>query len=464
MARQSNGRRENATPDASPEEKLLNFPAAAPSDRRFTPDDDELALYLAEHWESRFAFFYGEWQEYESGAWKQRHEFELYQSVRAFLRGYRSVGVKVNNRQVTGLLAMMRPDVYMPDRFINDAQKEAERYINLQNGLYDLEEDRLIEHRRDLMMLNQLDFDYDPKAICPNFTRFLHSSLVHPGTTDTDHDMVGLVLQALGYSLTARTDLKASFWLYGVPDSGKSTLLSLIRSIMGSLATSVDLNQLGEKTFMLAEIIGKRVVTFPEVGSDTKLNEEIYKVIVGGSDEVWTDVKGKKGISFRPISKFWWGMNNLPRVSDRSGALFNRLKLIRFNRTFTAAERDGQLLQKIIAERSGIFNLLIHHYAHLNARGWRTVKQSEDKLAEFRLESDTERTFVNDCCDVHYNNKVQSSELYAAYKDWCERSGFRPKNMNQVSNDWRRLEFSDKRTNSGTIWYGVELKRVKPTS
>lgn len=462
MVARPNGRRGNGTPDASPEEKLVNFPL--PSERRATPDDDELALYLSEHWESRFAFFYGEWQEYEDGAWKQRHEFELYQSVRAFLRNYRSVGVKVNNRQVTGLLSMMRPDVYMADRYINDAQKEAERYINLRNGLYDLEKDELIPHRRDLMMLNQLDFDYDPAASCPHFTRFLHSSLVFPGTKDTDHDMVGLVLQALGYSLTARTDLKASFWLYGVPDSGKSTLLSLIRSIMGSLATSVDLNQLGEKTFMLAEIIGKRVVTFPEVGSDTKLNEEIYKVIVGGSDEVWTDVKGKKGISFRPISKFWWGMNNLPRVNDRSGALFNRLKLIRFNRSFSAAERDNSLLSKIIDERSGIFNLLIHHYAHLNARGWRFVKQSEDKLAEFRLESDTELTFVNDCCDVHHNNKVKASELYTAYKEWCERSGFRPKNMNQVANDWRRLGFTDKRTNSGTQWIGVEMKRVRVDS
>jgi len=154
-------------------------------------------------------------------------------------------------------------------------------------------------------------------------------------------------------------------------------------------------------------------------------------------------------------------MNNLPRVNDRSGALFNRLKLIRFNRTFKADERDGQLLNKIIAERSGIFNTLIIHYEHLNADGWVKVTQSEEKLAEFRLESDTELTFVNDCCDVHYNNKIRSGELYAAYKDWCERSGFRPKNMNQVSIDWRRLNFTDKRTNSGTVWYGVELKKVK---
>lgn len=463
-ARANNGRRENGTPDASPEDKLLHLPAA-PDDtaRRIVPDDDELALYLAEDWAGRFSFFYGEWQEYESGAWKQRHEMEMYQVVRAFLRKYRIRGVKVNNRQVTGLLSMMRPDVFTPDRFINDAQKEAERYINLRNGLYDLEEARIVEHRKDLMMLNQLDFDYDPYAECPNFLNFLHSSLVHPGTKETDHDLVALVLQALGYSLTARTDLKASFWLFGVPDSGKSTLLSVIRSIMGSLATSVDLNQLGEKTFMLAEIIGKRVVTFPEVGSDTKLNEEIYKVVVGGSDEVWTDVKGKKGISFRPVSKFWWGMNNLPRVNDRSGALFNRLKLVRFNRTFSPAERDNHLLQKLIAERSGIFNVLLHYYGLLNVSGWRHVKQSEEKLAEFRLESDTEYTFVEACCDVHHNNKVKSSELYAAYKDWCERSGFRPKNMNQVANDWRRLGFTDRRTNSGSVWQGVELRRVTKT-
>lgn len=444
-------------------EKIVPMPQSA-AYRVPPPDDDEIALELAEAWGDTVAYFYHDWHTYENGTWRRRHEYQMYQIIRKFLRPYRARGVKVTDRQTAALLRMMRPDVYWPDEHVTEAQRQAEQYINLRNGLYDLETGELVPHRQDLMLTNQLDFDYDPQASCPRFYEFLHSSLVFPDTRETDNDLVGLVLQAMGYSLTARTDLKASFWLYGEPDSGKSTLLSLMKSIMGDLATSIDLAQLGEKTFMLAEIIGKRVVTFPEVASNAMIKEDLYKVIVGGSDDVWTDVKGKKGISFRPISKFWWGMNSLPRVNDRSGALFNRLRLIRFNRSFKRHEQDLNLLPDMIAERSGIFNEIIHHYNMLKRKGWRRVEQSEKKLAEFQLSNDTEKTFINERCDEHADLKVQSSELYSAYKFWCEAGGFRPKNMNQVSEDWRRLGFKDRRSNSGTVWHGVTLKRVSSSA
>lgn len=459
MARKSTGAAEQ--PPEANLERIIPIP---PDSMRPIRDEDDLAIELAEAWEQSVAYFHHNWHTYDSGCWRVRHEYEMYQRIRAFLRQYRARGVKVTDRNIGSLLRMIRPDCYWPDEDIAAAQKTAERYINLRNGLYDITTGEFSpEHRSDLMLTNQLDFDYDPNADCPRFMEFLHSSLVLPRgpeveTWVTDNDMVGLVLQAMGYSLTARVDLKASFWLFGEPDSGKSTLLALLGSIMGDLATSIDLNLLGEKNFMLAEIVGKRVVTFPEVSPNKSVDPSTYKMIVGGSDLVWTDVKNKTGIRFLPTAKFWWAMNTLPRVNDRSGALFNRLRLIRFNRSFKRNEQDISLLGDLVAERSGIFNEIIHHYHMLCRKGWRRVEQSEQKMAEFRLENDTEQTFVNECCTAHTNLKIRSAELYTAYKLWSESGGFRPKNMNQVAEDWRRLGFKDRRVNGSTWWHGVALK------
>jgi len=52
---------------------------------------------------------------------------------------------------------------------------------------------------------------------------------VFPDSGKPDGRLETLVLEALAYSMTARTDLKASFWLWGKPDSGKSTFIAFIR-------------------------------------------------------------------------------------------------------------------------------------------------------------------------------------------------------------------------------------------
>src|SRR5690606_22202115 len=122
----------------------------------------------------------------------------------------------------------------------------------------------------------------------------------------TDNSLVTLVQEALGYSLTARTDLKASFWLVGAKDSGKSTMIAFLKLFMGSLHGTLDLNQLGTNRFLLGGIIGKRVVTFTEAESNTVLPDSIYKALVGGSDEIYADVKNRDPIVFKPTAKIWW--------------------------------------------------------------------------------------------------------------------------------------------------------------
>jgi putative DNA primase/helicase len=454
-------RTRGAANGAAPEDpKVIPMPEPGRKYRDPVPDDDEIALELAEELQRKLAYFHHTFYEYDGGYWAKRDYHEMYNRIRQFLRPYRARGVKVKSAQITSLLNMMEADLYVPDRVINELTPESERYINFPNGLYDLKEHRMIDHDPELYMTSQLDFDFDPDATCPTFQKFLESSLVLPGTKTTDFDMVVLVQQALGYSLTARTDLKSSFWLNGVPDSGKSTLLALIKMLMGNMAATIDLNQLGTKSFMLAEIIGKRTVSFSESSSGVMLPDALYKAMTGGADELWADVKGRSAITFKPVAKFWWAMNERPRISDRSGATFNRLKLIRFNRSFDAKERDLSLLSKLSNERSGIFNQLMVFYRMLNLSGWQPVKQSEELLAEYELENDTERSFVEDRCEVHDSVHVQSSMLYSAYSDWCLTNGFKPKNRNQAAVEWRRLGFKDRKSDGLTRWQGVRLREV----
>jgi putative DNA primase/helicase len=424
----------------------------------FKPDDDQLAIELAHHWKNQVRYFYGGWHVYEDGTWTERQMPEVNLEVRKFLREYRRYGIAVSRRRVSSLASMAEDDCFVPDRKLNDLYETKKRFINLRNGLFNLDTMELEPHEPNLYFTSSLDFDYEPKAKPNVLFKYLRTSLVDDGMR-TDESMIRMVQEALAYSMTARTDMKASFWLVGKPDSGKSTLVSFIRSLMGSLHTTIDLNQLGTNRFLLSSIVGKRCVTFTEASANTVLPDAIYKAMVGGEDEIYADVKNRPGISFVPEAKFWWAMNESPRITDRSGATFNRLNVVLFNRTIPKEERIANLPQLLSREKAGIFNWLMQGYKRLNEQGKFTrPEQSAQWIDNYRAENDTEWTFIEDRFELDKDSRVQSQVLYDTYQGWCNRNGFHAKNVNQASKEWERLGFEKQRSGGRSYWQGLRMK------
>lgn len=421
-------------------------------------DDDDLALDLAEQWRKQVAYFYNNWYVYERGCWHPRAQQQVKHNIRQFLRDYRKRGVKVAQQRINALVQMLESDVFVADRDLIAQADACRKYINLTNGLYNLETHELEPHNPDLHFTTQLAFPYDEQAECPNFDRFLRTSLVLPDG-ETDWRMIDLVKEALAYSMTARTDLKASFWLVGKPDSGKSTMIGLLRALMGSLHRTIDLNQLGVNRFLLSEIVGKRVVTFTEASVGSFLPDALYKAIVGGADEIYADVKNRPGITFVPEAKFWWAMNDAPRTTDRSGAVMNRLRVIVFNHSIPQDKRDPALLPKMERELSGIFNDLVSAYRRLCRAGdFTRPAQSEAWREQYRMENDTEAVYIRERCEVAPGHWVFGEPLYKDYKNWCEEFGYKPRNITQAAREWRRLGFQDMGYQGRTRWHGLMLK------
>lgn len=422
------------------------------------PDDDILAIHIAQGLLEKVAFFHGEWKVLEQGCWIHREVAEVRKFVRSELRKWRKSGIAVTQNRIKALTAMLEDDLYISDRKIMNVGEEHKRYINLRNGLFNLETMRLEAHQPELYFTTQLDFDYNEDAYSPTWNQYLGSSLVGPDGS-RDNSLIQLVQEALGYSLTARTDLKSSFWLVGQKDSGKSTMIAFLKLFMGSLHGTLDLNQLGTNRFLLSGMIGKRVVTFTEAESNTVLPDSIYKALVGGSDEIYADVKNRDPIIFTPQAKIWWAMNGMPRITDRSGATTRRIYIIPFNRSIPEEQRIPNLEQKLYAERAGIFNSLIQHYWRvIRNPGFSPCAQADERRREYAAENDTEATFLEENCDLHESYRTAGSQLYIAYRNWCETYGFKPKNSNLIANEWRRLGLNRQKSGGNSMWEGVRLR------
>jgi putative DNA primase/helicase len=423
------------------------------------PDDDMIATELGKQIGEDAAYFHSQWKLYEEGCWRTQDEAEFRVFVKKELRRFRSRGVAVTQTRIKSIAAMLGDELFIKDRLIMERQKQQTNYINLRSGLFNLTTMQPEDHRRDLYFTTQMDFDYDPKAMCPTFHKYLNSSLVHPDGT-TDFELKALALEAVGYCLTARTDMKVSFWLVGGKDCGKSTFITILKMLMGELYATIDLTQLDGNKFLLSGMVGKRVVAFSEGDSNATLPDGIYKNLTGGTDEVWADVKNKPGITFRPEAKIVWAMNNMPRINDRTGATIRRIIIIPFNRSIPESEQIHDLEHKLMRERAGIFNLAIDHLIELTERGsFIPSKQSDAKRTEYIMENDTEATYIEERVDLGKDYRVPSGELYRDYALWCENNGFKAKNANQIAKEWKRLGLEHKHS-SGKWWIGLRLRAL----
>src|SRR5579863_7737264 len=115
----------------------------------------------------------------------------------------------------------------------------------------------------------------------------------------------------------------------------------------------------------LIRMRGKRLVTAsetddPQVKMDTALLKRI-----SGNDDMAVRANFQQEIEFTPQAKVFLRMNNEPRILDDTDATWERVKKITFRRQFKEEQKDEQLIEKLVAESSGIFNWLLE--------GWRLV-------------------------------------------------------------------------------------------
>src|SRR5690606_12469114 len=106
-----------------------------------------------------------------------------------------------------------------------------------------------------------------------------------------------------------------------------------------------------------------------------------------------------------------------------------------------------------------IFNWCMEGLRRLRQNGdFTKVQQIEDLTAQYRREANTLNSFIEDCCEVDPSYTVKSSEIYAEYKLWAERNGYKPFNNRNFKMEMERLRFYHKHTRAGKIFEGLKCK------
>ncbi len=416
------------------------------------PTDDEIGDVIKVQAQGSRAYFRGCFWRYKAGRWSIERNIDWY--IWEAMRAAKPRGYKPTKGNAASIRAYLETQLFVPD----EAVDSGDHLVNLRNGMYNLQTGVLEPHQRELYHTAQLDFAYDPEAECALWLHCLNQWLT---TADgqPDPELHAVLQEALGYSFTAEVKYEVAFWLYGRAGSGKSRVVDMVQRLLGTACTSLDLSVLEKNAYQVADIAGKRVATCTEADGSSRLADALLKQMISGEELVARQIYAPS-FRFRPKAKIWWAMNERPHNADRSNAIYRRLIILPFMNVIPEGQRDPDLSLKLSAELPGIFNWALEGLWRLRAQGHFTVAQQvQAQVQDYQQVNDTEAVCLADpdWFECVPEGVVRASDLYVAYKAWCDQFGHRAKSSTQVAAEWRRLGLAFEKRTPGNYYRGAVL-------
>ena len=293
-----------------------------------------------------------------------------------------------------------------------------------QNGVIDLHTGEMRAEQIQDYITKRSPVRFDPRAKCPRFELFLVE--IFGG----DKGLIRYVQKAGGYSLTGSTQEQCLFPCFGDGANGKTTFVEVLGYIAGDYGADLPFHALevkrgGGVPNESILLLGRRFVKSAETREGRHLDEARVKAWTGGDAMIGRPLY-KEYFTFSPTHKLWLSFNHKPIITDTSGAMWRRIRLIPFLHKFEGRQADNGLLEKLKAEASGILNWLIEGCLAWQKDGLGCPEAIERATREYQQESDSLRPFLDDCCTFDSTKFIFSADLWKAYMDWANRNGEAP--------------------------------------
>ena len=339
-----------------------------------------------------------------------------------------------------------------------DSEFDAHPYLlNVSNGTLDLRTGKLRQHEASDHLTRMLPFSYDQHAVCPNFERFVEQTL------NGDKELISYLRRVVGYTLTGDTTEQCFFFVHGRGSTGKSTLVNLIRQLLGNYGLHSPTETILTKQYDnaiptdLARLQGARMVTVIEANWNRQIDEARLKSITGG-EPITARFMRKDFFEFIPAFKLWFVANDPPGVRGTAESFWRRVHVLPLDRVVLGCKVDPKLTEKLEAEAPGILAWAVRgclewQIQRLNPP--RAVTQATDR---WKQKADHIRQFMNEAVVHDATNFVASRDLYLAYRAWCDRHGEAPSDDRRFKAAMESLDLTHKRVRSGSVWVGIKLR------
>lgn len=368
----------------------------------------------------------------------------------------KNLGKFVTSHNVSEIVFRIRNLTYTDRKLFNtDVDK-----IVVENGVLNLTTGELLPHASEFLCTIKLPLTHDPEADCPRIKKFIEE-VVEPGKRDAIYEL-------FGYCLYRKYHINRAFMFNGEGHNGKSTLIKLLQSFLGSEnCSTVELQTLGTNRFASARLYGKLANLCADLPAKPLKETGKFKMLTG-NDALEGEYKFKTGFSFTNHAKLIFSANRIPPVEyDDTDAFFRRWIIVNFPNQFPEEDpkTDKNLIGKLTTQQelSGLLNLALEGLKRLLAASGFTGSETVEEMREkYTRLSDTTAAFILDCTASDPEGLVEKKKFYNAYCGYCRKNNYVPTTEKSFSIRLRQISkvVSSRATISGRqayCWKGIRL-------
>ncbi|WP_018125724.1 DNA primase family protein [Desulfovibrio oxyclinae] len=318
------------------------------------------------------------------------------------------------------------------------------------NGVINLETFELEPGRPQDYIRTASPAEYDPDAKCDTWEQFLLEIF------DGDVETIEYIQKVFGYSITGLANINRFHLFYGEHgQNGKGTMLETLFQVLGDYASPIQSEMLLDRgvpknpdapSASLYDLYGKRVIWGSETEENRRFSAAAVKFLAGG-DTVWCRAPhAKEPIKFPPTHSLFLLTNHRPGISAKETAFWSRCRVVPFNLSFVENPRQSferpynpKLKLELTQELPGILRWIVDGCQKWQADGHLEWSQAvKEATTGYRDEVDICLKFFREVCIENEQSRIQSSDLYTAFKVWALESGVQQKRYLWSSNKWGR--------------------------
>jgi putative DNA primase/helicase len=312
--------------------------------------------------------------------------------------------------------------------------------------------------RREDFVTGLVPCDYDPRATCPKFLKFLARCMPNAELTRTLK-----VYSATG--LLGRLEQRLAYH-YGLGANGKSVFLAVLAAVIGpSLSVGMPKETImgqgergaGQASPDLVRLFGRRTVRIDEMKDGEALREELVKRMTGGDPMI---VRGLYSgyLEFPNVATPHFSGNGHPKIDGTDEGIWRRIIVLHWSVTIPEAERRdfNEMVADLLTERSGILNWLIEGVLDYLVNGLTIAPSARQATEEYRAEMDPVREFRERCLVERPGGRVQAQRLFQIYLKWAKANNRAEFSVTRFGREVKRCVKRDDR-GSARFYIDVEL-------
>lgn len=325
-------------------------------------------------------------------------------------------------------------------------------WICFKNGMYDTKTKELLPHKPQYLAINQVPHSFIPNAKhegnkIENFLDFI-----------CNQEEREMLLQFMGYSLTKDVGQQKFLVLNGEGGSGKSTVIRLIESLVGSNNVSnIALSDLQQR-FASFGLMGKLLNSCADLEVTALEDTSVLKKVLG-EDTLRAEQKGKDAVSFKSYAKLIFSTNELPLVrAEKTNGFYRRLLVLPMNKV--PEHKNPNLFQELNAEIDYLLHLVVEAVGRMYSNETIMISESSEKaVLQLRCDSDTTEAFIQESCERDDQGKIERAELYSKYEQFCKDTDRQNLTRNNFYKSLRLKGFYEIKTNGIRYFKGISFEK-----